>query len=132
MEIEEMDGRRTGGMSARSWKSAARQELAQSVAAAASPTCLYRNSNQRMRWLARQEGKSDALTDRSTVSSFPFRVDGPLLVDDGVSCSGSSEVYPEVQSRADTIAAGIVLAKAKHGDSYPRCDSAAPIPPEPQ
>ena len=83
-----------------------------------------------MRWLARQEGKSDALTDRSTVSSFPFRVDGPLLVDDGVSCSGSSEVYPEVQSRADTIAAGILLAK--HGDSYPRCDSAAPIPPEPQ
>jgi len=61
MEMEEMDGRRTGGMSARSWKSAARQELAQSVAAP-SPTCLYRNSDQRMRWLARQEGKSDALT----------------------------------------------------------------------
>ena len=85
-----------------------------------------------MRWLARQEGKSDALTDRSTVSSFPFRVDGPLLVDDGVSCSGSSEVYPEVQRRAGAIAIAIAawILLPEHGDSYPRCKSVAPIPPE--
>ena len=134
MEMEEMDGRWTGGMSARSWKSAARQELAQSVAAAAaSPTCLYNNSLQSKDALDGSSGMESGCSYRNRVSSFPFRMDGSFLVDEGVSCSGSSEVYPEVQRRAGAIAiagaAGILLAN-KHGDSYPRCNSAAAIPPE--
>lgn len=70
MEMEEMDGRRMGGMSARSWKSAARQELAQSVAAS-SPTCLYRNSNQRCAgWLVRK-GNRTLLQKHSKLVSLP-------------------------------------------------------------
>lgn len=77
------------------------------------------------------DGKRMLGSYRRTVSSLPFRMDGPVLVDEGVSCSGSAEVYPEVQRRrAGALAARILLAE--HGNSYFRCSSAAMIPPKPQ
>ena len=144
MEMEEMNGRCAGGMSPRSWNSAARQELAQP--APPPPTCLASNSDHG--WLhdamPKWQNRRTILPDRSAgrdrsakpyrwcVSSFPFGMDGALPVDQSVSCPGCSEVYPEEQRRAGggTTTSWWILP-AEHRDPCPRCYRAALNSPKP-